>query len=345
MKSTALKASRNTWLAMMGAGISLVALYFVGAQLNGDLFAEALRTARYGYVLPCVVFLLAGLVTRALRWQTLLQGALPLRRAFSIMNVAYLVNGILPLRIGEVARMYLATRVSPPVPALRSAGSIIIERLLDLLAVVVMTLLALTTGSVPREIQMAAGLSAVVAVVGFGLLLVFAANRRLLHGLMGGLAQHFRLLQRLHLEQRLDDFLDGLLPITQPRRLAQVLLWTVLSWTFSIIAGYWLMYAFFDRGDLAATMLYIAAAAFAIALPAVPGSVGTYEASILLALVALGYENNSTAVAFAVMVHAVNVFVHASTGILGFIQEGISLGQLRSGVQQMRTVSTGQDRA
>jgi hypothetical protein len=36
------------------------------------------------------------------------------------------------------------------------------------------------------------------------------------------------------------------------------------------------------------------------------------------------------------MVHAVNVFVHVSTGVLGFMQEGISLGQLSQGVQQMQ---------
>jgi uncharacterized membrane protein YbhN (UPF0104 family) len=100
------------------------------------------------------------------------------------------------------------------------------------------------------------------------------------------------------------------------------------------MAGYVLMYAFFDEASLAATMLYIAAAAFAIALPAVPGNLGTYEASILLALTAMGYEQSSSAIAFAVMVHAVNVFVHATTGVFGFIQEGISLTQLSQGVRQ-----------
>lgn len=96
------------------------------------------------------------------------------------------------------------------------------------------------------------------------------------------------------------------------------------------------MFAFFEQGDLTATMLYIAAAAFAVALPAVPGNIGTYEASILLALVALGYQQSDTAIAFAITVHAVNVFVHASTGVVGFMREGISLNQLRTGVQQMQ---------
>lgn len=304
---------------------------------------EALRTARYEYVIPGIVFLLMGLVTRALRWYALLGGTLPLRRAFSIMNVAYLVNGVLPLRMGEVARIYLASQAQPPVPALKCASTIIVERLLDLLAVVVMMLLALTTAPVPEALQ-TAGRGAVLTAVGGFLVLVFLATKRTLaQGILKNLTKHFAVLNRLHIATRLDEFLDGLTPITQPRSLALALGWTTLSWMFSVAAGYVLMFAFFPAGNLTVTLLYIAAAAFAIALPAVPGNVGTYEASILLALVASGYEQSGTALAFAVMVHAVNVFVHASTGVIGFIDEGISLEQLRSGVRQMRTASTGND--
>ena len=80
--------------------------------------------------------------------------------------------------------------------------------------------------------------------------------------------------------------------------------------------------------------------AFAIAVPAVPGNVGTYETAILLALGAVGYADNiNTATAFAVTVHTVNVVVHATTGVLGFVQEGISIDQLSQGVRQVTTVT------
>jgi uncharacterized membrane protein YbhN (UPF0104 family) len=145
------------------------------------------------------------------------------------------------------------------------------------------------------------------------------------------------LLQRFHLNQWLDQFLDGLAPLARIQSLLQIVILSALSWGLSAIAGYILMFAFFEQGDWVATALYIAAAAFAIAVPAVVLNVGTYEASILLALSALGYEQSETVLAFAVMVHAVNVLVHASTGASGMIQEGVSLEQLRSGVRRMQT--------
>jgi hypothetical protein len=39
------------------------------------------------------------------------------------------------------------------------------------------------------------------------------------------------------------------------------------------------------------------------------------------------------------MVHAVNVFVHTATGLVGFVQEGISLNQLSTGIQQMQSTT------
>ncbi len=332
-----LQVTRQLKIGFLGMVVSALAIAFILTQINVGLFWDSLRQARYVFLIPTILFLLLGLVTRAIRWQILLNGRLPLVRAFSIMNVAYLVNGVLPLRIGEVARIYLATRVRKPVPAMQTAGTIVVERLLDLLAVVVLMALALVAGNdVPEALRSAGLFSGVIAVVGFGMLIVFAHQHALLEHVLDWFKARIPFLQKTAIDEWLATFLDGLQPLTDLRLLIQAVGWTTISWVLSVIAGYILMFAFYPQGDWSATALYIAAAAFAIALPAVPGNIGTYEASIMLALTALGYEQGATAVAFAVMVHAVNVFVHATTGVIGFIQEGISLEQLSDGVQQIR---------
>ncbi len=332
-----MKLSRPVKIGILGAIVSALAVLFIVQQVDLTLFVESMRAANFWYLLPCVLLLLLGLVARAFRWRVLLAGRLPLLRTFSIMNVAYLVNGVLPLRIGELARIYLASRVDDPVPAPHTASTIIVERLLDLLAVVLMVLLALSMGPVPQRLQTASGIAAIAAVIGFVVLLILARRRSLAERMFHAVLSVIPVLRRWQvLEDWFEQFLDGLMPLTRPRALVAAVTWTVIGWMFSIAAGYVLMFAFFPEGSLAATMLYIAAAAFAIALPAVPGNVGTYEAAILLALQAMGYDTSGTALAFAVMVHAVNVFVHASTGMIGFVQEGISLGQLSEGVQKMQ---------
>jgi glycosyltransferase 2 family protein len=328
-------------VGLLGLVVSLAAIYFIASQVNLNQLKDAIVGARYIYVVPTVVFLLLGLVTRAFRWQVLLSGDLPIMRTFSIMNVAYLVNGVLPLRIGELARIYLATQANPPVPPMKTASTIIVERLLDLLAVVLMVVFALTGGTVPDLIRSSALISGILTVVGFVVLIIMAGQRQFANHL---LQQALRLIGResdsplaVRLTQWLDHFLDGLQPLTRASALFSALAWTAVSWGFSAIAGYILMFTFYSQASWAATMLYIAAAAFAIAVPAVPGNLGPYEGSIYLAISAMGYANPAgTAVAFAVLVHGLNLLVHATTGVLGFIQEGISLEQLSRGVQEMR---------
>ena len=336
----------KSWrVGLLGVGISLIAVIFIYQRINVAQLVEALRLARYGCVVPCVLLLLLALVPRALRWRVLLDGDMPLIHAFSIMNVAYLVNGVIPLRIGELARIYLATRLEHPIPVMKTTSTIITERLLDLLAVVVMALLALAVAPIPDSLRTTAFFMGPLALVGFGVMIMLATYRGVTERFIAVIMERFAIFERLHLDRLAAHFLDGLAPLTRPTALAAAIGLTGLSWMISASAGYVLMYAFYEQASWTTTFLYIAAAAFAIAVPAIPGNVGTYEAAILAALSATGYVTLSVSasfevgLSFAVMVHTVNVVVHALTGIAGLLHEGISIQQLSHGVRQMQQVN------
>jgi uncharacterized protein (TIRG00374 family) len=321
-------------IGLLGALVSVAAVYFVVRQMDVRLLGDAFSHARYIYLLPGAVLIILGLAARAVRWRILLSGGLPFSRAFSILNVAYLVNGVLPLRIGEVARAYLATQATPPVPFFKSTSTIIVERLLDLLAVLVISALALTAGPLPDELRHAALLFTPAVIIGFLLLVLMASQRERAFRLLDAVTTRVPFLGRWNIKTFLGHFLDGLTPLTQPKALLNTLLWTAISWAFSLASGYVLMLAFYDQADWAATCLFTAAASFAVAVPAVPGNLGTYELSILLALRAMGYgEPAEVATAFALVVHAMNLGIVAILGVYGFIQEGVSLEQLSQGVR------------
>ncbi|MFN8447255.1 MAG: lysylphosphatidylglycerol synthase transmembrane domain-containing protein [Anaerolineae bacterium] len=323
---------------LLGVVASLLAVYFIISQMKDvGLMWSALRHADYGWVLVSMGVIVVGLFARGARWRALLGGALPFVRAFSITNVSYLVNGVLPLRIGELARAYLAAQVRPPVPILKSVGTIVVERLIDVLAVLIILALALSAGPLPDELRSAALVFAPLVVVGFAFLILLARERERALRLAERLISRIALLQRRDWLAWMRHFLDGLTPLTQPAALTQVLLLAAASWACSLLSGYVLMIAFFGQGDWATTCLFSAAASLAVAVPAVPGNLGTYEASILLALGAMGYgEPAATAVAFAIAVHAVNLLVNSALGVYGFIQEGVSLDQLSQGVREMK---------
>lgn len=327
-------------VGLLGVLVTALAVYFVVSQMNMAELMTALESARYGYAVPAMILLLIGLLTRAIRWRLLLDGALPLERAFSIMNVSYLVNGIVPLRLGELARAYLATRTDPPIPLLKSGSTIVVERLLDMLAVVLILLLGIAAGPAEDYTQYALFFGA--AAGGGFLFLVFLASQRDRALTVGGaIIGRIRFLPQERTLNWFGHFLDGLAPLTRPLLLLQTLLWTALSWGFSVAAGYILMFAFYETGDWGATCLFIAFASFSITLPTTVVNIGTYEASIVLALNAMGFSDPSTATAFALLVHGVNLLIYAIVGVIGFIREGVSLEQLSTGVRQIQQQTTG----
>jgi uncharacterized membrane protein YbhN (UPF0104 family) len=141
-------------------------------------------------------------------------------------------------------------------------------------------------------------------------------------------------LERLGVRSLADKVLDGIAPLGSVRGVSYSLWWSLWAWTTSIVAGYVLLFAFYDQPNWAAALLMIAAAALAIALPAVPGSVGPFEAAIIVGLQLSGMIDPANglpqerAFAFAVVLHLVNAACYVILGYLGLLQERVSLGEV-----------------
>lgn len=335
-----MRAVKNWRAGLLGVVASLLAIYFIASQMKdvgvGQMW-QSLLSADYAWVLVSMGIIVIGLFARGARWQSLLGGALPFWRAFSITNVSYLLNNVLPFRVGEVARAYLAMQSRVPVPVMKSVGTILFERLIDVFAVLVILFVGLSTRPLPDEFRVSVYLLVVGLVVGFiaGIAIIFQQERAL--RLADWLAAHLPVLRPLKPAERLQNFTDGLLPLRNVRSMAQAIGWTVASWACSLSSGYVLMLAVFGQADWATTFVFSAAASLAVAVPAIPGNLGTYEVSIILALRLMGYgDPAATAAVFAIVVHAVNLLVNSALGIIGFIQEGVSLDQLSQGVREMK---------
>ena len=317
---------------LIGIAVAVAILH----RIDFAAFVAALAAADYRYLLPCIVAFLFGLATRAQRWRVLLSGQLPLRRAFHIMNIAYLVNGILPLRIGELGRVFLTSRANRKIPAMQTGSTIVVERLLDVLAVVVLLMITMAIAPLPGETQRAGAIGALMSIGGFAALVALGHRRDAVLRLASRVEAKSTILRKITFHHHVRAFLDGLSPILNPAALVSALFWTAASWLFSVLTNYALMLAFFDEGDLAAITLSIVFAAFAIALPVIPGNIGTYELSIIAAFSVLGINQPEKSAAFAFALHALNVLVNTATGLVGMLFEGISLANLRNQLEQSR---------
>jgi uncharacterized membrane protein YbhN (UPF0104 family) len=104
----------------------------------------SLKNARHWVILPVLAFLLLSHYLRALRWKLLMAplGYAPTTfNTFAVVMIGYLVNAGVP-RLGEVVKCTLLAKYEK-LRADRLVGTIVIERIIDLVCLLVVFFLAL----------------------------------------------------------------------------------------------------------------------------------------------------------------------------------------------------------
>jgi uncharacterized membrane protein YbhN (UPF0104 family) len=178
------------------------------------------------------------------------------------------------------------------------------------------------------------------AVVGVIVLMIFAARPLWAHRILDRAGRMIPFLRRPSLHEWVDHLLDGIKPLASWRATLQVLFWTVVSWVSSVMAGYVFLYAIFDHPTWVASMAMIALASFVVAVPAVPGNLGPFEAAVVFGLAGAELVENASdaqAVAFALLLHLVNLLLYISMGLIGLWVQNVSLGEVTQSAQKLRT--------
>ncbi len=325
---------------LIGAVFSLFFLWIALRGLDWASVGEVLRTARWGYLLAAMGLWSLGLATRAIRWRALLGGDVAFPLTFHILNIGFLLNNTLPFRVGELARAFLVSRSVAGVSGWSALTTIVAERIIDMLAVVVLLVIVLPAIAVDQAAVTSGLVMGGVAVVGFCALLVFAHHPAWAHAILAAILRRLPFLHRFRLDALLGRVLTGLRPLTTWRSLWRTLFWTGVSWLLSVISAWVLALAFPALPPTplmrAALTLSIVAASFSIIVPFTLASVGPFEAAAIFALMTAGIPQELAA-AYAVVWHAGTVVVYAAWGALGILNLGLSLQQIQQGATALAT--------
>ncbi len=287
---------------------------------------DSIRQADLRWIFISLIFITGGLWTRAIRWRGLLDNRIETMQAFHMLNIAMLINQ-LPLRAGEVARSALVTRSG--VSFVTAATSILVERLLDVLLVVIWLALALTQlPDVPTQMSNAALLFGAAGVIAMVLLLVFARRPQLPRSILKFLENLLPFLKRLPLNSLLESVLEGIKPMAHWRGAAHAIGWTIISWTLSLCTFYCMARALgADEQLFLMTVLSITLASFAIAIPVSVASIGPFEGAVRLSGDAVGLPA-ALSLPLGFLFHGITVLGYAIWGTIGLVALGVSLGDV-----------------
>lgn len=265
-----------------------------------------LKGASWPWLAPALVALALGYAARVRRWQLLLRHENPgvgWQQCAGPLLAGFALNNVLPFRAGDVLRC-VAFSSGLGVSAGGAAATLLIERLLDVLMLVLA--LALAVAAFGIEGQRFFGLAAAAVAMAVAALLLLPSLRGMAAGAVVRLVGRVGRI-RPSLAERLErEAALGLDLIRAARRrgaLGPLLGWSLASWAaegalFALAARALWALEFPDAAWLA-----LPVATLGTLLPAAPGHLGTFDYFAAQAMVA-GGNSAEAAAAYAMLVHA-----------------------------------------
>ena len=216
-----------------GIGVSALCLWLAVRHLPLAELRDAMRHAHYVWLVPAVLFQVWAVIARAQRWVVLLGQDARLVDSFWAQGMGYLFTNVLPLRMGEPARvLVMAQRCRLPV--MQVATTAVVERLLDTATIVLALIAVLPWMQVPalvRRVGMACGVALLLA---FVLLLCAVRFHHASERLWRALGARLPSLPVEAMVARWQEVVRGLAPLTHWQKAMPACGWSLGCWLFPL---------------------------------------------------------------------------------------------------------------
>jgi glycosyltransferase 2 family protein len=302
--------NRRAILSLVAAAV-ILGFAVWRAPINWSDAWMRIRNAKLGVYLAAVAVYYSSFLVRGWRWKLLLRNAgeeRPTLPLVPIVLVSFFVNCVVPAKMGDIYRAYLA-RVRQGVTLTLALATIIAERLLDL--VVLMTLL-LGAGVIVFH-DRAPGVLIPYLVAGVAVCATGVATIALMRA---GRGQRLLRLLPEAVFHRYESFRMGTvdsfhnLPVLVP---LTAMVWAMESGRLALV-----VYALGDGTSLGAAQLLLIAlvAALLTTVPFLPGGLGLVEAGMVGVLVSVGGIGRNAALSIALLDRSIS---YGSVVIIGAV--------------------------
>lgn len=310
---------------IVGAAVSIIALWFVFRQVNLRELYEAVKAIDPWWLLASLALFYTSMYIRAVRWALLFRPKfrIPSRRLFPPMMIGFAFNSILPARVGEFVRAFVVgKRENTGMPT--ALTTVFSERIFDsvtLLSLLVVSLLILPPIDPAMTVAMgkftitgadlANGMTKLQIICG---ILVGGVLFMMIPGIEKRLVGVVEWVPAIPdgISAKVINIIRGVVggfeAIRDWRNLIAVIFWSLSVWLLAGASNWALakgMPGVSGIGFLQSCAL-LTLIGLAILIPASPGYWGLFEAGCVFGVKALGVTDNiSQATAYALVMHLV----------------------------------------
>lgn len=305
----------SDWQLWVGIAISLGSLFLALRDVDLSQLVAALRQTEAGPLGLAVLSAMATPLAKAARWRLLLPQPhrTPLIRCFSILSIGLMVNAFAPARLGEVARVYLMGEAEAESKAY-IAGSIVLEKVLDLVFLVLALILLFSQMVLPKWLADSWWSSIAGAGIAllFILLLVAQTDWALrivewFSRVIPSTVWRERLVRQAYLG------LSSLSKLRQPSTMGRLIGWSFLVWVLGALTNYLIFVSMSLSLSAWIALLLLVTLQIGVAVPSSPGRVGIFHYLTILSLTPFGIVND-VALGYGIVLHLV---VYGSIALLG----------------------------
>jgi uncharacterized protein (TIRG00374 family) len=320
------------WRFWVGIIISLVCLVLVLWNVDYREVLDALARANYAWLVPAAVPFAGTIASKVLRWQLLFPGdhsRIRRGKLLSALMISYALNTILPARLGELARAYVIGE-SENLSKSLAVSTILVEKVLDVLTLLLFLVLLLPFVTLPSWIQQSALVLAPVFVGLFVFLLALAYKRTRTLGLVSSVLKRLPHFGAERLLAYIDSALSGFDVLSSLKTNLVLWAWSMAVWVTSGLFMLVVMYAFHIEAPPAAAFLLLCVTSLGMTVPSSPGYIGVYHWLVVSTLQIFGVEREP-ALSFAFALHALTFLPLTLLGIYYMMRENYSLQRIERG--------------
>lgn len=327
------KHMRSIGRFLLGLAITAACAGLLFRLIPWSSTQAALKSADPLFIGLAVTCLVASLIAKTVRWRLLLPdgSGVTTPRLYRILHISFLLNNVLPARLGDVARVAMTTR-QPGVRFGHVLSSLLTERVTDTVTLLAGFLIVSPFLPVPAAYKDILEFAWLVVAMVVLLALVATLFRRHL----GRLAHRGHLDALVpgngRLREEAASFSEGFRQLFSRRHVVSIWGWSWGAWIGAFAINYLLMRACHIDAPIAVAVLLTCTTNLAMLIPSSPGYVGVFHAAATLSLLPF-HVASGTALSFAILAHLVNVvpvsLIGAAFLLFGREQLSFSLGALR----------------
>jgi uncharacterized protein (TIRG00374 family) len=288
----------------VGIVSSAIFLWLAARGIDWAQFSAALHQTRWVYLVPGVFFTMLGHFSRAVRWKYMMAPVkeCTIRPLWAATAIAFMVNNLLPARLGELVRAFVIGR-SQNVSRSASFATIVYERVVDVFVLIILLWFCLVRISGPEWLARSAEILVAFNLALFLLLWSMVRWRARFRALIAKAVRPFPHETRERMHVSADSFVVGLGVVSRPAAALPIGVLSIAVWGCAI-AGVWFCLLAFDlQLPPLTSVLLIVLISLGSMIPSAPAFLGTLQYACVIGLGLYGVDRSS-ALAYSAVYHA-----------------------------------------